>query len=158
MRSSTKPVILPMLAADLTAVERIAERCFPVPWTRQEFEKELRRDYSVLRVLRPSVEEPVCAFANYWHIGDELQLMNVATLPELQRRGHGRALLYDLLQNARERHVTLVTLEVRRSNTAARALYSNLGFRELGVRQRYYSDNGEDAIVMHLTLRPDAGL
>ena len=144
-----------MLASDLAAVERIAERCFPVPWTRQEFEKELSRTYAVLRVLRPSVEESVCAFANYWHIGDELQLMNVATLPELQRRGHGRALLNDLLQNARERRVKLVTLEVRRSNAPARALYSSLGFRELGVRQRYYSDNGEDAIVMHLVLRPD---
>jgi ribosomal-protein-alanine N-acetyltransferase len=153
-KSGPKPVILPMLASDLAAVERIAERCFPVPWTRQEFEKELKRDYAVLRVLRPSVGEPVCAFANYWHIGDELQLMNVATLPELQNRGHGSALLVDLLQQARERQVKLVTLEVRRSNAAARSLYVSFGFRELGIRQRYYSDNGEDAIVMHLSLRP----
>ncbi len=142
-----------MLASDLSAVERIASRCFPVPWTRQEFEKELSRDYAVLRVLRPSLGEPVCAFANFWHIGDELQLMNVATLPELQRRGHGSALLSDLMQHARERHVKLVTLEVRRSNDAARSLYASFGFRELGVRQRYYSDNGEDAIVMHSILR-----
>ncbi|HKP61443.1 MAG TPA: ribosomal protein S18-alanine N-acetyltransferase [Polyangiales bacterium] len=154
MKNAPKPVILPMLASDLTAVERIAERCFPVPWTRQEFEKELRRDYAVLRVLRPSLGEPVCAFANYWHIGDELQLMNVATLPELQRRGHGSALIGDLLQNARERHVKLISLEVRRSNDPARSLYVSFGFREVGVRQRYYSDNGEDAIVMQLALRP----
>jgi ribosomal-protein-alanine N-acetyltransferase len=152
VKNGSKPVILPMLSSDLSAVERIAERCFPVPWTRQEFEKELRRDYAVLRVLRPSLGEPVSAFANYWHIGDELQLMNVATLPELQRRGHGSALLSDLLQNARERQVKLVTLEVRRSNAAARSLYEGFGFRELGIRQRYYSDNGEDAIVMHLVL------
>lgn len=143
-----------MLSSDLSAVERIAERCFPVPWTRQEFEKELKRDYAVLRVLRPALGEPVCAFANYWHIGDELQLMNVATLPEHQRRGHGRALMIDLVQIARERRAKLVTLEVRRSNTAARTLYDSFGFRELGVRPRYYSDNGEDAIVMHLTLQP----
>jgi [ribosomal protein S18]-alanine N-acetyltransferase len=141
-----------MLAADLSAVERIAVRCFPVPWSRDEFEKELRRDYAVLRVLRPSLDEPVCAFANYWHIGDELQLMNVATLPEMQCRGHGSALMADLIQIARERGAKLVTLEVRRSNDAARALYTRFGFRELGVRQRYYSDNGEDALVMHLEL------
>ena len=96
----------------------------------------------------------MCAFANYWHIGDELQLMNVATLPELQRRGHGSALIGDLLQHARERHVKLVTLEVRRSNDPARSLYASFGFREIGVRQRYYSDNAEDAIVMQLALRP----
>jgi [ribosomal protein S18]-alanine N-acetyltransferase len=143
-----------MLASDLSTVERIAERCFPVPWTREEFEKELKREYAVLRVLRPALGEPVCAFANYWHIGDELQLMNVATLPELQRRGFGRALLLDLLQIARERQAKLVTLEVRRSNAAARSLYESFGFRELGIRQRYYSDNGEDAIVMGLSLTP----
>lgn len=150
--STSAPLILPMLASDLSAVERIAERCFPVPWTRHEFEKELKRSFALLRVLRPAPGEPVCAFANYWHVGDELQLMNVATLPEMQRRGHGRALMQDLLDLARERRVRLITLEVRRGNAPARALYERFGFRELGVRQRYYSDNGEDAIVMHLEL------
>ena len=53
-----------------------------------------------------------------------------------------------------KRHVKLVTLEVRRSNDAARSLYAGFGFRQIGVRQRYYSDNGEDAIVMQLALRP----
>jgi ribosomal-protein-alanine N-acetyltransferase len=152
VNSPIKPLILPMLASDLAVVERIAVRCFPVPWTRHEFEKELKRSYAVLRVLRPAQDEPVCAFANYWHVGDELQLMNVATLPELQRRGYGVALMEDLLQNARARAARLITLEVRRGNAPARALYAHLGFRELGIRQRYYSDNGEDAIVMHLEL------
>jgi ribosomal-protein-alanine N-acetyltransferase len=141
-----------MLASDLDAVHRIATLCFPVPWTREEFQKELSRDYSVLRVLRPALSEPVCAFANYWHVGDEIQLMNVATLPEMRRRGQGSALLLDLLQQARERSAALVTLEVRRSNEAARALYRKFGFIEQGIRQHYYSDNAEDAVVMHLAL------
>jgi [ribosomal protein S18]-alanine N-acetyltransferase len=141
-----------MLASDLDAVHRIATVCFPVPWTREEFEKELSRDYSVLRVLRASLREPVCAFANYWHVGDEIQLMNVATLPEARRMGQASALLNDLLLQARGRAATLVTLEVRRSNAAARALYRKFGFVEQGIRQRYYSDNAEDAVVMHLAL------
>jgi ribosomal-protein-alanine N-acetyltransferase len=70
----------------------------------------------------------------------------------MRRRGQGSALLLDLLQQARERSATLVTLEVRRSNDAARALYRKFGFVEQGIRQRYYSDNGEDAVVMHLAL------
>jgi len=141
-----------MLASDLDVVERIAARCFPVPWTREEFAKELQRPYAVLRVCRPSLHEPVCAFANYWHIADELQVMNVATLPEARRRGYGRALLSDLIQDGQRRGAHWVTLEVRRSNEAARALYRSFGFVELGVRQQYYSDNGEDAIIMHLEL------
>jgi ribosomal-protein-alanine N-acetyltransferase len=150
-----RAIILPMLGADLDVVHRIASACFPVPWTREEFEKELSRDYSVLRVLRPSLGEPVCAFANYWHIGDEIQLMNVATLPDTRRAGHASALLTDLLQQARDRSAALVTLEVRRSNDAARALYRKFGFVAQGIRQRYYSDNGEDAVVMQLALSPD---
>jgi ribosomal-protein-alanine N-acetyltransferase len=141
-----------MLASDLDAVQRIAETCFPLPWTRAEFEKELKRSYAVLRVLRPSLQESVCAFANYWHVVDELQVMNIATLPELRRVGHASALLQDLIQTGRERHARWVTLEVRHSNQAARALYRKFGFVELGLRQRYYSDNGEDAVVMNLVL------
>ena len=147
-----KPIILPMLASDLDAVQHIAEVCFPVPWTRAEFEKELKRDYAVLRVLRPSLRDPVCAFANYWHVSNEIQLMNVATLPDARHRGHGTALLRDLIKVAQERSAELITLEVRRSNEPARALYRKFGFVEQGVRQRYYSDNGEDALVMHLRL------
>lgn len=145
-----------MLASDLDAVHRIATLCFPVPWTREEFQKELSRDYSVLRVLRPALSEPVCAFANYWHVGDEIQLMNVATVPEMRGRGQGSALLLDLLLQARERAAALVTLEVRRSNAAARALYRKFGFVEQGIRQHYYSDNAEDAVVMHLALEAPA--
>lgn len=141
-----------MLASDLDAVQHIATICFPVPWTREEFEKELKRSYSVLRVLRPSLSESVCAFANYWHIADELQVMNIATLPDARRHGHASALLMDLIQTGRERGVRWVTLEVRRSNEAARALYSKFGFTEQGIRPRYYSDNGEDAVVMHLAM------
>lgn len=141
-----------MLASDLAAVQHIAAVCFPVPWTRDEFEKELLRDYSLLRVLRPSLRDPVCAFANYWHVSDEIQLMNVATLPESRRQGHGSALLQDLVQNARDRRAQLITLEVRRGNVSARALYRKFGFVEQGIRQQYYSDNGEDALVMQLTL------
>jgi ribosomal-protein-alanine N-acetyltransferase len=149
---STRPVILPMRPSDLDAVCRIADVSFPVAWTREEFEKELTRTYAVMRVLRPSLGEPVCAFANYWCIGDEVQLMNVATAPAQRGHGFARALLLDLIAHARERRATLITLEVRRGNTPARALYKAYGFTEEGVRPRYYSDNAEDAIVMHLAL------
>lgn len=141
-----------MLRSDLQVVERISAACFPNPWSGDEFEKELARPYALLRVLRPSAQEPVCAFANYWHVADELQVMNIATEPAARRRGHGRALLQDLIQTGQSRSVRWVTLEVRRSNTAARALYGAFGFEEQGIRQRYYSDNGEDAVVMHLAL------
>ncbi len=148
---SGRPVILPMLASDLDAVCRIADESFPVAWSREELEKELARSYAVARVLRASLGEPVCAFANYWCIGDEVQLMNVATAPERRGSGYARALMLDMLVQARARRASLITLEVRRGNEAARSLYKAFGFTEEGIRPRYYSDNAEDAIVMHLS-------
>jgi ribosomal-protein-alanine N-acetyltransferase len=141
-----------MLRSDLEAVERISAACFPNPWTRAEFAEELERQHALLRVLRPSANEPVCAFANYWQVADELEVMNIATEPSARRRGHGRALLQDMIQAGQSRNIRLISLEVRRSNLAARALYRSFEFVEKGIRQRYYSDNGEDAVVMHLLL------
>jgi [ribosomal protein S18]-alanine N-acetyltransferase len=145
-------VILPMRSSDLDLVESIADECFPVPWSRMEFEKELLREYAVARVLRPAPGRPVAAFTNFWCIGGEVQLMNIATTPGARGRGYADALMADLVRIAGEKRATLVTLEARRSNDPARALYRKFGFTEQGVRQRYYSDNGEDAVVMHLRL------
>ena len=75
--------------------------------------------------------------------------MNVAVDPELRRRGIATALLERLLE--RVAPDAQLTLEVRRSNDGAIALYERFGFRSAGVRRRYYQDNGEDALVMWRT-------
>lgn len=141
-------VVLPARASDLTAVSRIAEACFPVPWPRSELAAELERPYSTLRVLRPGTGLPVVAFLNHWRLGNELQIMNVATDPAYRRRGYGTALVLDAERAARAQSLVAVTLEVRASNQQAIALYERNGYRPIGVRQGYYSDNGEDAVVM----------
>ncbi|MGD8861294.1 MAG: ribosomal protein S18-alanine N-acetyltransferase [Myxococcales bacterium] len=147
------PLILPARAGDLDAVSRIAEAVFPVPWPLSELAAELQRPHSVLRVLRPGAGQAVVAFLNHWRLGDELQVMNVATLPAFRGRGYGAALLQDAERSARARGLSAITLEVRRSNDDAIRLYERCGFQPLGVRPRYYSDNGEDALVMRLSLR-----
>jgi ribosomal-protein-alanine N-acetyltransferase len=146
------PLILPARPSDLRAVYRIAETAFPVPWPFEELQKELHRPFSGLRVLRPASDAPIAGFLNYWRVADELQIMNVAVLPELRRFGYGGALLRDLLQQAQAARASAVLLEVRRSNAAAISLYERYGFAGVGVRQRYYSDNGEDALVMRVAL------
>jgi ribosomal-protein-alanine N-acetyltransferase len=85
-------------------------------------------------------------------VADELQIMNVAVDPEQRRRGYGSALLADLLQFARGQNIAAATLEVRRSNAGAIQLYERHGFRHVGVRPRYYSDNHEDALIMSLAI------
>ncbi len=77
---------------------------------------------------------------------DELEILNLAVAPAWRRRGVARALLRRVLEDRRGR----VFLEVRESNSAARSLYATAGFREIGVRQNYYHDPPEPAIVMGL--------
>ena len=78
----------------------------------------------------------------------------MATAPEARRQGVGRSLLALAAEHGRRRACRLVTLEVRRSNQAALALYGALGYRQVGVRPRYYAEENEDAIVMTLELDP----
>ena len=147
MAAAERPLILPMQRADLSAVCRIADAAFPIPWRRADFERELVRAWAVIRVLRPRSGAPIAAFVHYWWVSGEVQIMNVATDPLLRRRGYARALLDDVVTAAAGRSQWLI-LEVRRSNLPAISLYQHLGFQSVGVRPRYYADDGEDALVM----------
>ena len=77
-------------------------------------------------------------------IDDEFELLNMAVAPQHRRRGFGRALLIEVL----DRFPGIWFLEVRASNTAAEALYQDLGFHRSGRRRNYYSSPLEDAIEM----------
>jgi [ribosomal protein S18]-alanine N-acetyltransferase len=79
---------------------------------------------------------------------DEGEILNLAVAPGGRRRGLGRALVQDILQELAERGVRQVYLEVRESNAPARALYAAHGFREVGRRKQYYRRPVEDAIVL----------
>lgn len=147
------PSILPARPSDIDAVYAIAQAAFTLPWPREELELELSRPYSALRVLRPSPDERIAGFLNHWRLGDELQIMNVAVLPHYQRRGYARALMRDAEEAARVLRLGSIFLEVRRSNIAAIRLYELHHYSVIGVRQRYYADNLEDALVMKLDLR-----
>ena len=149
---SSRPSILPARPADIDAVFAIAQAAFTLPWPREELELELSRPYSALRVLRPSPDERIAAFLNHWRLGDELQIMNVAVLPSHQRLGFARALLRDAEEAARQMRLSSIFLEVRRSNQPAIRLYESHAYVVVGVRQRYYADNLEDALVMKLDM------
>ena len=86
---------------------------------------------------------------------DEAHVTTFAVHPRYRRRRIGERLLLSLLDLSVDRHAREATLEVRLSNLAARRLYEKYGFRPVGIRPRYYSDNQEDALIM--TTEPLAG-
>jgi ribosomal-protein-alanine N-acetyltransferase len=139
--------------AELDTVVEIEQLSFPVPWARAAFADELARPWARLELLRHAPTGRVLGYCNYWLVADELHILNLAVHPEARRRGHAARLLRHMLEEARRSHARVVTLEVRASNAAAAALYRKLGFREVGVRPKYYANDGEDALLMDLELR-----
>jgi len=145
-------VIAPCLSADLPAVVEIERLSFPTPWDRLAFEEEMRRPFARLEVLRPKATGIAVAFCDYWLVADEVQILNIAAHPEARRKGFAARLLAHIVEQARLASFRLLSLEVRLSNTPAQALYRKFGFRDVGLRPRYYADNQEDAVLMDLVL------
>jgi len=95
----------------------------------------------------------VVGYLCLWEVAGELHITNVAVHPTVRRRGIARTLLGGVLDDARQRGLRLVVLEVRPSNAEALGLYDSFGFRVVGRRRGYYYDTGEDALVMEADLQ-----
>jgi len=91
---------------------------------------------------------PIIGFAGMWNMLDESHITTIGVLPEYRGRGLGEVLFISMMEEAKRREVTWVTLEVRVTNHSAQNLYRKYGFTIQGRRPRYYSDNNEDAFIM----------
>jgi ribosomal-protein-alanine N-acetyltransferase len=140
-----------MTAADLDAVMAIERDIYPHPWTRGNFSDSIEAGYHcwMLECGRDPVGYGVAAFA-----AEEAHLLNLSVAVAWQRRGLGAEMLRYVVALARNCGADRLLLEVRPSNTAARALYSRAGFVEIGRRRGYYpaGEAREDALVLELRL------
>lgn len=158
---------------DLPGILEVERLSFDNPWSLDAFERELSLPFSRMTVATQtstpaapaaSTKTAVCAadsiagenagligFLCRWLVADECHILNVAVHPQMRQHGIGKLLMQHALTEARAQHAQVVTLEVRRSNLAARALYRKLEFQERRLRRNYYGP-GEDAIVMELKL------
>jgi ribosomal-protein-alanine N-acetyltransferase len=136
-----------MTVNDIPDVHDIERQSFPIPWPAYAFRQELETN-RMARYLVCRLGTETVAYAGIWMMVDEAHVTTFAVLPDWRRRGIGGRLLLAVLELAIEVGASVATLEVRLSNVAARALYQRFGFRPVGVRPRYYSDNAEDALIM----------
>lgn len=90
----------------------------------------------------------IVGYAGIWVMTDEAHITTIASHPDVRGGGIGEFLLVALIHRGVEIGARWMTLEVRASNSVAQNLYRKYTFKEMGVRRRYYSDNGEDALVM----------
>lgn len=141
--------IEPMRRADLDAVHSIDRRCYPSPWLSSAYQTELTNRSACYLVARLS--GGVVGYGGQWVVGDEAHITTLAVAPDYQGRKIGERLLLALMEEAVWRGATHTTLEVRESNRIARSLYRKYGFHEAAIRKSYYTDNGENAVVMWAT-------
>jgi ribosomal-protein-alanine N-acetyltransferase len=146
-RPPVRIVVDRMRVEDLPAVHVIERESFSTPWPAHAYRQELEQNRLATYIVARWNDE-VVGFAGIWLLVDEAHVTTFATRRAWRRQGIGERLLLALLDLARARGANEATLEVRPSNTPARRLYEKYGFKVVGVRPRYYSDDNEDALIM----------
>jgi ribosomal-protein-alanine N-acetyltransferase len=151
-----------MREADISTVQEIEREIFATPWPRNAYYRELASRSSAHYVIlrqEGNVEKPenfkgseldpsIIGYGGMWRMYDEAHVTTIGVRRDMQHRGYGRALFAGLVQAAYDMGAKWVTLEVRTTNENAMRMYEAFGFKVIGRRKGYYTDNGEDAIVM----------
>lgn len=142
-----KPIIRRMKVDDLEQVLEVESASFAAPWTRQAFLSELANE-GFTRYYVAVVHDRIVGYTGMWIILNEVHITNIAVLPEYRGHKIGEALLCRIIEDAVMAGCRGITLEVRVSNIVAQNLYRKYDFAVEGIRKGYYSDNGEDALIM----------
>jgi ribosomal-protein-alanine N-acetyltransferase len=170
--------IEPMRVEDIPEVLEIEQVAFPTPWPAHAYRHEVSQNrLAHYFVARPQfVEEPekeieeekhgvlrrvqqwalgtqnsnprVVGYCGFWMAADEAHISTIAVTPSYREQGIGQFLLVTAIEQAIELGANIMSLEVRVSNITAQNLYRKYGFKVVGCRRRYYSDNREDALIM----------
>ncbi|HWI54223.1 MAG TPA: ribosomal protein S18-alanine N-acetyltransferase [Desulfobacteria bacterium] len=145
---------IPMEKSHLDEVLEIESQSFPTPWSRSSFTHEITgNDFACYFAAMEGGK--VVGYAGMWIILDEGHITTIAVHPSRRRCRIGKSLMNMLINEAKSRGCVRMTLEVRPSNPGAIDLYEKLGFVSFGVRPGYYSDTGEDAVIMWKELYPE---
>jgi ribosomal-protein-alanine N-acetyltransferase len=143
---------------DLDAVMAIETSVFVTDaWSREGMAHELASSDGWYLVATPDGDDTrVVGYSGLMVLpgAPDADVQTIAVLPEARRSGLGRALMGQMIAEARRRGVREVFLEVRADNPGAQSLYESLGFEAIAVRPRYYMPDGVDAVVMRLTVPP----
>lgn len=135
---------------DVPALARIERDSFASPWSAEDIMRDVAfNDRAYVAVAE--IDGELVGYADMWVVAGEAQLFNIAVDPAYRRNTIGGKLLEHMAAIA-GRSCRIMTLEVRRSNIPAIEMYRKKGFRDVGVRKKYYADNGEDAVLMDLDL------
>lgn len=131
---------------DVPALARIERDSFVHPWSADDILRDIAKNERAYVAVAEINGEPV-GYADMWIVAGEAQLFNIVVDPAYRGNEIGFRLLEHMFKVASQT-CSVITLEVRRSNVPAISLYLKSGFRQTGMRKAYYTDNGEDAVLM----------
>ena len=131
---------------DLPRILELEQSCFPAPWKEAMYRVEINRPEAVFLALEK--DNQLVGFLCGWILFDEGHILKIAVDPSFRRRGLGRTMMAAFEQRCDEKKVKVIWLEVREKNIEAMDFYRSLRFHQEGMRKAYYSDTGEDAILM----------
>lgn len=136
---------------DLEQVMEIERQNFSVPWTENGFFSFLMRNDTLFLVAEEN--EKILGYMGIMMVLDEGEITNVSVAEDARRRGVGRLLVQTMLDKMRAAGLTMIHLEVRKSNIPAIRLYEEFSFVQDGERKNYYEEPTEDAVLMSCTLK-----
>ena len=136
-----------MMLSDIDRIMEIEPLCFTAPWSREAYFAELTQNHFA-RYMVAELAGEVIGYGGMWVIIDEAHVTNIAIHPDYQGRRFGEQLMRTMIAQAMSYGVRHMTLEVRVSNRTAQKLYEKMGFVRHGIREGYYTDNNEDAMIM----------
>jgi len=139
-----------MVTEDLPDVIKIENTCFAAPWTRGMFEQTMESASTNCFIIEE--KKKVLGYIVFYIAAFEMHIMNIAVRSDCRRHGLAQSVMSAVLDYARESLVTECFLEVRENNKPAKGLYEKLGFDVVGRRRGYYNEDGEDALVMKISL------
>ena len=142
-----KYTITLMTYDDIPQVAAIERQCFPDPWSERMLREHLDNQCAAALAARGE-DGMILGYGGLLVVLDEGYITNVAVRPEYRRQGIAADILRVFENFARGNRLAFLTLEVRASNAAARALYEKLGYVQAGTRRNYYEHPREDAIIM----------
>lgn len=140
-------VLRQMTCDDLDRVMEIEYASFPSPWPREDMEYEITQNHAA-RYYVLEADGIVQAYAGVWFLLGEGHVTSVAVHPAARGNRYGEKIVEHMMRQAVDLGIVFLSLEVRENNLAAQRLYKKLGFKKAGLKEGYYEDTGEDAVIM----------
>lgn len=146
MMISNSIKIIPMQKEHIKDITELERQCFSEPWSENALSEELSNTCAVF--FAAIVDNILVGYIGMHNICSQGYITNIAVFKQYRRKGIAGTLLQKIIEYALDNNMEFVSLEVRKSNMPAISLYIKYGFKEMGIRKKFYSKPCEDAVIM----------